>query len=71
MMNITDVVTMCRDTGLDWFEQLLENVCLCTTGSLNSCHKKYISQERAMHKLETLLVSSAICLFVKELSVSW
>ena len=30
---------MCRDTGLDWFEQFLENLCLCTTGSLNSCHK--------------------------------
>ncbi|KAI0209445.1 Nipped-B-like protein [Lamellibrachia satsuma] len=26
VMNITDVVTMCRDSGLDWFEQLLENL---------------------------------------------
>ncbi|KAK2166560.1 hypothetical protein NP493_1314g00065 [Ridgeia piscesae] len=26
VMNITDVVTMCRDTCLDWFEQLLENL---------------------------------------------
>lgn len=23
---ITDVVTLCKDFGLDWFEQLLENV---------------------------------------------
>ena len=26
VMNITDVVAACRETGLDWFEQLLENV---------------------------------------------
>ena len=26
VMNITDVVLACRDTGYEWFEQLLENV---------------------------------------------
>ena len=26
VMNITDVVLTCRDTGYEWFEQLLENV---------------------------------------------
>ena len=29
VMNITDVVAACKDTGYDWFEQLLENVSLC------------------------------------------
>lgn len=24
--NITEVVVACRDTGLDWFEQLLQSV---------------------------------------------
>uniref|UniRef100_A0A8C7C7G4 Nipped-B protein n=1 Tax=Oncorhynchus kisutch TaxID=8019 RepID=A0A8C7C7G4_ONCKI len=26
ILNITDVVTACKDTGYDWFEQLLQNV---------------------------------------------
>ena len=26
VMNITDVVAQCKDTGFEWFEQLLENV---------------------------------------------
>ena len=26
VMNITDVVSACTETGVDWFEQLLENV---------------------------------------------
>ena len=26
VMNITDVVTACKDTGLDWFEQLIQSV---------------------------------------------
>ena len=26
VMNVTDVVAACRETGYDWFEQLLENV---------------------------------------------
>uniref|UniRef100_A0A3B3E184 Nipped-B protein n=1 Tax=Oryzias melastigma TaxID=30732 RepID=A0A3B3E184_ORYME len=26
ILNITDVVTACRDTGYDWFEQLLQNL---------------------------------------------
>lgn len=25
--NITDVVVACKDTGLEWFEQLLQTVC--------------------------------------------
>ena len=25
-MNITDVVVACRETGLEWFEQLLDNI---------------------------------------------
>ena len=36
VMNITDVVKACRDTGYEWFEHLLQNVghqpsywCLC------------------------------------------
>ena len=32
VMNITDVVAACRETGYDWFEQLLENV---------SVHREY------------------------------
>jgi len=26
VMNITDVVAACKETGHEWFEQLLENV---------------------------------------------
>jgi len=26
VMNITDVVAACRDTGFEWLEQLLDNV---------------------------------------------
>ena len=26
VMNITDVVSACKDSGHEWFEQLLENV---------------------------------------------
>jgi hypothetical protein len=26
VLNITEVVYLCRDTGLDWFEQLLQSV---------------------------------------------
>lgn len=28
VMNITDVVAACRDTGFEWLEQLLDNVIL-------------------------------------------
>jgi cohesin loading factor subunit SCC2 len=28
VLNITEVVYLCRDTGLDWFEQLLQSVSL-------------------------------------------
>jgi len=30
VMNITDVVAACRDTGFEWLEQLLDNVMLLT-----------------------------------------
>ncbi len=33
VMNITDVVLACRDTGYEWFEQLLDNV--STAGNEN------------------------------------
>ncbi len=32
VMNITDVVLACKDTGYDWFEQLLDNVSTCAVG---------------------------------------
>ena len=28
VMNVTDVVAACRDTGFEWLEQLLDNVML-------------------------------------------
>lgn len=28
VMNVTDVVAACRDTGFEWLEQLLDNVLL-------------------------------------------
>jgi len=31
VMNITDVVAACRDTGFEWLEQLLDNVLLLTS----------------------------------------
>jgi len=31
VMNITDVVAACRDTGFEWLEQLLDNVMLLDT----------------------------------------
>jgi len=27
VVNITDVVAACRDTGFEWLEQLLDDVC--------------------------------------------
>ena len=36
VMDITDVVVACRETGLDWFEQLLNTVSQDSAGSLST-----------------------------------
>jgi cohesin loading factor subunit SCC2 len=34
--NITDVVAACKDTGYEWFEQLLDNVSWALLSFINS-----------------------------------
>uniref|UniRef100_A0A673NE71 Nipped-B protein n=1 Tax=Sinocyclocheilus rhinocerous TaxID=307959 RepID=A0A673NE71_9TELE len=36
ILNITDVVAACKDSGYDWFEQLLQNVSYCENKGLTS-----------------------------------
>uniref|UniRef100_A0A8D3C1Q0 Nipped-B protein n=1 Tax=Scophthalmus maximus TaxID=52904 RepID=A0A8D3C1Q0_SCOMX len=36
ILNITDVVSACKDSGYDWFEQLLQNVSYCEDKGVNS-----------------------------------
>jgi len=44
VMNITDVVAACRDTGFEWLEQLLDNVILfvsCQCQCIGLCEKTF------------------------------
>jgi len=50
VMNVTDVVAACRDTGFEWLEQLLDNVTIFCSYSLRLsdggiCVKHIILQE--------------------------
>uniref|UniRef100_A0A8C1E259 Nipped-B protein n=2 Tax=Cyprinus carpio TaxID=7962 RepID=A0A8C1E259_CYPCA len=57
ILNITDVVAACRDTGYDWFEQLLQNLlllcCLCA-------EHKSVNSTRLVACITTLYLFSKI-----------
>uniref|UniRef100_A0A672ZDI7 Nipped-B protein n=1 Tax=Sphaeramia orbicularis TaxID=375764 RepID=A0A672ZDI7_9TELE len=51
ILNITDVVLACKDTGYDWFEQLLQNV---------NCEDKGVNSGRLVACITTLYLFSKI-----------
>uniref|UniRef100_A0A672MA55 Nipped-B protein n=1 Tax=Sinocyclocheilus grahami TaxID=75366 RepID=A0A672MA55_SINGR len=57
ILNITDVVAACKDTGYDWFEQLLQNLlllcCLCA-------EHKSVNSTRLVACITTLYLFSKI-----------
>uniref|UniRef100_A0A665VA22 Nipped-B protein n=1 Tax=Echeneis naucrates TaxID=173247 RepID=A0A665VA22_ECHNA len=63
ILNITDVVAACRDTGYDWFEQLLQNVCwvcLLFFFGLFVCLNKGVNSTRLVACITTLYLFSKI-----------
>uniref|UniRef100_A0A8C7H034 Nipped-B protein n=1 Tax=Oncorhynchus kisutch TaxID=8019 RepID=A0A8C7H034_ONCKI len=55
ILNITDVVSACKDTGYDWFEQLLQNVSI-----LNYIENKGVNSNRLVSCITTLFLFSKI-----------
>uniref|UniRef100_A0A8D0D3Y8 Nipped-B protein n=1 Tax=Sander lucioperca TaxID=283035 RepID=A0A8D0D3Y8_SANLU len=55
ILNITDVVLACKDTGYDWFEQLLQNV-----SCLTYCEDKGDNSGRLVACITTLYLFSKI-----------
>uniref|UniRef100_A0A8C9VHZ2 Nipped-B protein n=1 Tax=Scleropages formosus TaxID=113540 RepID=A0A8C9VHZ2_SCLFO len=58
ILNITDVVAACRDSGYDWFEQLLQNVSV--RGSDESSEHKSVNSTRLVACITTLYLFSKI-----------
>uniref|UniRef100_A0A8C9SUX1 Nipped-B protein n=1 Tax=Scleropages formosus TaxID=113540 RepID=A0A8C9SUX1_SCLFO len=67
ILNITDVVSACRDTGYDWFEQLLQNVSFYLETTCGSCvlihldsENKSVNSSRLVACITTLYLFSKI-----------
>uniref|UniRef100_A0AAY4E4L3 Nipped-B protein n=1 Tax=Denticeps clupeoides TaxID=299321 RepID=A0AAY4E4L3_9TELE len=67
ILNITDVVSACKDTGYDWFEQLLQNLVdnlvehiLKYEESLADCESKEVNSNRLVACITTLYLFSKI-----------
>uniref|UniRef100_A0A8C7X5K8 Nipped-B protein n=1 Tax=Oryzias sinensis TaxID=183150 RepID=A0A8C7X5K8_9TELE len=67
ILNITDVVLACKDSGYDWFEQLLQNLVdnlvehiLKYDESLADCEEKGINSSRLVSCITTLLLFTKI-----------
>uniref|UniRef100_A0A8C6XQP6 Nipped-B protein n=1 Tax=Naja naja TaxID=35670 RepID=A0A8C6XQP6_NAJNA len=65
ILNITDVVAACRDTGYDWFEQLLQNVLFVWTYvnndiSFPDSDNKGVNSSRLVACITTLFLFSKI-----------
>uniref|UniRef100_A0A9J8BTE5 Nipped-B protein n=1 Tax=Cyprinus carpio carpio TaxID=630221 RepID=A0A9J8BTE5_CYPCA len=56
ILNITDVVAACRDSGYDWFEQLLQNLFFCFA----DCENKGLTSSRLVACITTLYLFSKI-----------
>uniref|UniRef100_A0A671LTL9 Nipped-B protein n=1 Tax=Sinocyclocheilus anshuiensis TaxID=1608454 RepID=A0A671LTL9_9TELE len=67
ILNITDVVAACKDSGYDWFEQLLQNLVdslvdhiLKYEESLADCENKGLTSDRLVACITTLYLFSKI-----------
>uniref|UniRef100_T1JC53 Nipped-B protein n=1 Tax=Strigamia maritima TaxID=126957 RepID=T1JC53_STRMM len=65
VMNITDVVTACKDTGLDWFEQLLQNLLKTKDDKEDVSHQKQVL--KACQQIVDCLVENVLQLEEKPL----
>uniref|UniRef100_A0A8C8DNG4 Nipped-B protein n=1 Tax=Oryzias sinensis TaxID=183150 RepID=A0A8C8DNG4_9TELE len=68
ILNITDVVAACRDTGYDWFEQLLQNACVQLVDNLVEHILKYeesLAENKGVNSTRLVACITTLYLFSK------